>query len=98
MAEMSGSSISLSSVGHIGGTSFTPLINAPDVTILGMTRTRDVAPRGPNDEVIWRKLLPLSLSYDHRAINGADAARFPRYVADRLADPKTLDAEFGAQS
>jgi pyruvate dehydrogenase E2 component (dihydrolipoamide acetyltransferase) len=98
MPEMQGSCISLSSLGHIGGTSFTPLINAPDVAILGMTRTRDVATRGANDEIIWRKFLPLSLSYDHRAINGADAARFTRYVASRLADPQTLEAEFGTQS
>ncbi|HXR00520.1 MAG TPA: 2-oxo acid dehydrogenase subunit E2 [Pseudomonas sp.] len=86
MAEMSGSCISLSSLGHIGGTGFTPIINAPDVAILGVTRSREVPTKvhGSN-EIDWRLMLPLSLSYDHRVINGADAARFTRCVADFLA-------------
>ena len=86
MAEMSGSCISLTSLGHIGGTSFTPIINAPDVAILGVTRSRWVPTRVEGrDAPEWRLMLPLSLSYDHRVINGADAARFTRCVADHLA-------------
>ncbi|UZW57077.1 2-oxo acid dehydrogenase subunit E2 [Sphingobium sp. JS3065] len=91
MQEMSGSCISLSSLGHIGGTSFTPIVNAPDVAILGVTRTRPVPARGPDGELMWRDMMPLSLSYDHRAINGADAAYFVRYIGMRLADPTLLD-------
>ena len=91
MPEMSGGCITLSSLGHIGGTGFTPIINAPEVAILGITRTCSVATRGPGDAVVWRQMLPLSLSYDHRVINGADAARFCRFIAERLADPALFD-------
>ena len=87
MAEMSGGCMTLSSLGHIGGTGFTPIVNAPEVAILGVTRAQTVATRGQDDSVVWRQMLPLSLSYDHRVINGADAARFTRYIAGRLADP-----------
>lgn len=87
MADMSGGCITLTSLGHIGGTGFTPIVNAPEVAILGVTRARIVAAPGPDGGVVWRQFLPLSLSYDHRVINGADAARFVRFVADRLADP-----------
>jgi pyruvate dehydrogenase E2 component (dihydrolipoamide acetyltransferase) len=87
MSEMSGGCITLTSLGHIGGTSFTPIVNAPEVAILGVTRARMVATPGPNQEVVWRQMLPLSLSYDHRVINGADAARFVRFLVRRLADP-----------
>jgi pyruvate dehydrogenase E2 component (dihydrolipoamide acetyltransferase) len=87
MSEMSGGCITLTSLGHIGGTSFTPIVNAPEVAILGVTRARTVATPGPNQAVVWRQMLPLSLSYDHRVINGADAARFVRFVVQRLADP-----------
>jgi pyruvate dehydrogenase E2 component (dihydrolipoamide acetyltransferase) len=87
MGDMSGGCITLTSLGHIGGTSFTPIVNAPEVAILGVTRARMVATPGPAGEVVWRQILPLSLSYDHRVINGADAARFVRFIAQRLADP-----------
>lgn len=86
MAEMSGSSMSLSSLGHIGGTAFTPIINAPDVAILGATALQERATRGEGDAVVWKTVLPLSLSYDHRVINGADAARFVQAVGRALAD------------
>ena len=86
MAEMSGGCITLTSLGHIGGTGFTPIVNAPEVAILGVTRARPVATPGPGGQLVWRQMLPLSLSYDHRVINGADAARFVRFVADRLDD------------
>ncbi|MBG6120103.1 2-oxoacid dehydrogenase/acyltransferase catalytic subunit [Sphingobium sp. AEW010] len=85
MAEMSGGCITLTSLGHIGGTSFTPIVNAPEVAILGVTRARPVAVPDTDGGVMWRQMLPLSLSYDHRVINGADAARFCRFIADRLA-------------
>lgn len=91
LQEMSGSSMALSSLGHIGGTSFSPIINAPDVAILGVTRTRDAPKRGADDRVVWRKVLPVSLSYDHRVINGADAARFVRCLGEALGS----DALFG---
>lgn len=84
MKEMSGSSMCISSLGHIGGTAFTPIINAPDVAILGVTRTVERAVRRENDAVAWRQMLPLSLSYDHRLINGADAARFVAFVGTQL--------------
>jgi len=86
MKEMSGSSICVSSLGHIGGTAFTPIINAPDVAILGVTRTQERPMRGEKDDIIWRQMLPLSLSYDHRLINGADAAKFLAYIGARLQD------------
>ena len=84
MAEMSGGCFTLSSLGHIGGTAFTPIINAPEVAILGITRTQErFGPDGEGRPVL-RRLLPLSLSYDHRVINGADAARFVRALAGFL--------------
>jgi pyruvate dehydrogenase E2 component (dihydrolipoamide acetyltransferase) len=86
MAEMSGSSMCISSLGHIGGTAFTPIINAPDVAILGATAIQLRPAPGPDGGITWRKMLPLSLSYDHRVINGADAARFVKAVGKKLAD------------
>ena len=85
MAEMSGSSMCISSLGHIGGTAFTPIINAPDVAILGATAMQLRPAPAPDGGIVWRKMLPLSLSYDHRVINGADAARFTRAIGARLA-------------
>ncbi|MBB6426845.1 2-oxo acid dehydrogenase subunit E2 [Sphingopyxis sp. JAI128] len=90
MDEMSGGCITLSSLGHIGGTAFTPIVNAPEVAILGVTRARPVATPGIDGGVAWKTMLPLSLSYDHRVINGADAARFVAYVAGRLVDSTSL--------
>lgn len=87
MAEMSGGCITLTSLGHIGGTSFSPIINAPEVAILGVTRARPVPHPAEDGGIVWRQMLPLSLSYDHRVINGADAARFCRFLAERLASP-----------
>ena len=87
LAEMSGSSFCVSSLGHIGGTAFTPIINAPDVAILGVTRLREQPARRDDGGIEWRTMLPLSLSYDHRVINGSDAARFVRHVGESLANP-----------
>ena len=91
MEEMAGGCITLTSLGHIGGTSFTPIVNAPEVAILGVTRARPVPVPTSDGGLAWRQMLPLSLSYDHRVINGADAARFCRFIADRLAAEDLFD-------
>lgn len=84
IAEMSGGCFTLSSLGHIGGTSFTPIINAPEVAILGITRTQSRYLPNAEGQSELRQLLPFSLSYDHRVINGADAARFLRAMTEWL--------------
>ncbi|WP_084169974.1 2-oxo acid dehydrogenase subunit E2 [Paraburkholderia ferrariae] len=84
MDQMSGGCMTVTSLGHIGGTGFTPIVNAPEVAILGVTRTRETAVRDIDGNLSWRQMLPLSLSYDHRVINGVDAARFVRFIAERL--------------
>lgn len=86
MTEMSGGCFTLSSLGHIGGTAFTPIINAPEVAILGITRTQERFLPDADGSPVLRQLLPLSLSYDHRVINGADAARCVRAIGEFLAD------------
>jgi len=87
--DIQGGCISISSLGGIGGTSFTPIINAPEVAILGVSRSR-MAPVWDGSDFQPRLMLPLSLSYDHRVIDGADAARFTRYLASRLEDLRRL--------
>jgi pyruvate dehydrogenase E2 component (dihydrolipoamide acetyltransferase) len=84
-AEMSGSTFTISSLGGIGGTGFTPIVNAPEVAILGVTRTT-MRPVWNGEEFVPRLMLPLSLSYDHRVIDGAAAARFVVYLARVLSD------------
>ena len=84
-ADMSGATFTISSLGGIGGTSFTPIINAPEVAILGACRTA-VKPVWDGKAFVPRTILPLSLSYDHRVIDGASAARFAAYLASILAD------------
>lgn len=86
MKDMVGGCMTISSLGHIGGTSFTPIVNAPEVAILGLTRAQWKPRRGVGDAVEWRLMLPLSLSYDHRVINGADAARFCADLSLRLCE------------
>lgn len=81
--KMTGGCFAISSLGGIGGTYFTPIINAPDVAILGVTGIQ-TKPVWNGHEFVPRQMLPLSLSYDHRVINGADAARFVRKVAAAL--------------
>ncbi len=89
-ADMSGSTFTISSLGGIGGTSFTPIINAPEVAILGVSRTA-IKPVWDGSAFAPRLILPLSLSYDHRVIDGAAAARFCAYLAGVLSDlRKTL--------
>ncbi|GGK14579.1 dihydrolipoyllysine-residue acetyltransferase [Luteimonas terricola] len=84
-AEMSGGCFSISSLGGIGGTSFTPIVNAPEVAILGVSKTA-MKPVWNGAEFKPRLMLPLSLSYDHRVIDGAAAARFTAYLAQLLGD------------
>ncbi len=87
--DMSGGTFSISSLGALGGTSFTPIINAPEVAILGVAKTA-TRPVWNGSEFVPRKMLPLSLSYDHRAINGADAARFTTTLVSVLSDIRRL--------
>ena len=84
-AEMQGGCFSISSLGGIGGTAFTPIINAPEVAILGVSKSA-MKPVWSGKEFAPRLMLPLSLSYDHRVIDGASAARFTAYYAALLAD------------
>ena len=92
MSDMVGGCMTISSLGGIGGTAFTPIINAPEVAILGVTKSqwKPVSEDGKGDDIDWRFMLPLSLSYDHRVINGADAAKFVICVADALKRPQEL--------
>jgi pyruvate dehydrogenase E2 component (dihydrolipoamide acetyltransferase) len=83
--EMSGSGFTISSLGGIGGTAFTPIINAPEVAILGVSRTI-TKPVWDGNEFKPRLILPLSLSYDHRVIDGAAAARFCVHLSGVMAD------------
>jgi len=84
--DMQGGNFTISNLGGIGGTAFTPIINAPEVAILGVSRAR-MEPVYVNDEFVPRLILPLSLSYDHRLIDGADAARFTRWVVESIEQP-----------
>jgi pyruvate dehydrogenase E2 component (dihydrolipoamide acetyltransferase) len=88
--DMQGGTFSISSLGGIGGTAFTPIINAPEVAILGVSRSAMrpvwVGAKGEAGKFVPRLMLPLSLSYDHRVIDGASAARFTSYLASVLSD------------
>ena len=88
-AEMQGGCFTISSLGGIGGTAFTPIINAPEVAILGVSKSSH-KPVYKDGTFIPRLTLPLSLSYDHRVIDGAMAVRFTTYLASVLADPRQL--------
>ncbi len=87
--EMQGGCFTVSSLGGIGGTGFTPIVNTPEVGILGVSKLA-VKPVFQNGEFVPRKMLPLSLSYDHRAVNGGDAGRFMTEIAANLADVRRL--------
>jgi pyruvate dehydrogenase E2 component (dihydrolipoamide acetyltransferase) len=84
--DMQGGNFSISNLGGIGGTGFTPVVNAPEVAILGISRGQ-MEPIYLNGNFEPRLMLPLSLSYDHRLIDGADAARFLRWVAEAIEQP-----------
>ena len=88
-ADMQGGCFTISSLGGIGGTAFTPIINAPEVAILGVSKSQ-TKPVWNGAEFAPRLMLPLSLSYDHRVIDGAAAARFAAYLAQVLADLRRL--------
>jgi len=93
-AEMQGGCFSISSLGGIGGTAFTPIINAPEVAILGVSKA-DTKPKWDGKRFVPRLMLPLSLSYDHRVIDGAAGARFITYLGQVLAGMReTLQGEF----
>jgi pyruvate dehydrogenase E2 component (dihydrolipoamide acetyltransferase) len=87
--DMQGGCFTISSLGGIGGTAFTPIINAPEVAILGVSRS-SMQPVYKDGAFVPRLMLPLSLSYDHRVIDGAMAARFTTYLAHTLADARGL--------
>jgi pyruvate dehydrogenase E2 component (dihydrolipoamide acetyltransferase) len=87
LTEMSGGCFTISSLGHIGGTGFTPIINAPEVAILGVCRSVTRFVPDADGRPAARQFLPLSLSYDHRVINGAEAARFCAALAAWLQQP-----------
>ena len=83
--EMQGASFTISSLGGVGGTAFTPIINAPEVAILGISRAT-IKPVYRDGQFVPRLILPISLSYDHRVIDGASAARFTTYLSELLSD------------
>ncbi len=84
-ADMQGASFTISSLGGIGGTAFTPIINAPEVAILGLSKS-SIKPQWDGKQFVPKLMMPLSLSYDHRVIDGAMGARFAVYLAEVLAD------------
>ena len=87
--EMTGSCFTVSSLGNIGGTGFTPIVNAPEVAILGVSRTT-VKPVYIDNEFVPRAMLPFALSYDHRAVNGVDGGLFCTYLGSLLSDIRLL--------
>ena len=87
--EMGGASMSITNLGGIGGTAFTPIVNPPELAILGITRT-ETAPVWDGEAFRPVPFAPLDLSYDHRVINGADAARFLAHYARLIADPRRM--------
>ena len=87
--DMSGGVFSISNLGGIGGTAFTPIVNQPEVAILGVSRSAR-EPVWVDGQFVPREMLPLSLSYDHRVIDGADAARFLRFIVEALEQPLTM--------
>lgn len=87
--DMSGACFTISSLGGIGGTAFTPIVNAPEVAILGVARS-SMKPVYVEGDFVPRLMLPVSLSYDHRVIDGAAAARFTRFLCDMLSDIRKL--------
>jgi pyruvate dehydrogenase E2 component (dihydrolipoamide acetyltransferase) len=87
--DMQGGSFTISSLGGIGGTAFTPVVNSPEVAILGLSRSV-MKPVFDGQGFVPRLMLPLSLSYDHRVIDGAEAARFTRFISDGLSDMRRI--------
>ena len=92
LEEMQGGTFTITNLGGIGGSGFSPILNAPEVAILGMARSR-IEPMHVDGQFVPRLMLPLSLSYDHRLIDGADGARFLRWVVEALSQPFLLSLE-----
>jgi pyruvate dehydrogenase E2 component (dihydrolipoamide acetyltransferase) len=92
--EMEGGTFTITNLGGIGGTGFSPIVNHPEVAILGLSRSR-MEPEWVHDKDKFepRLILPLSLSYDHRLIDGADAARFLRWIAEAFEQPFLLSVQ-----
>lgn len=88
-ADTEGATFTVTSLGKLGGTAFTPIINAPEVAILGVSRAQQ-KPVEHGGEIALRVMLPLSLSYDHRVIDGAKAARFVGFIRDQLHTPEPM--------
>ena len=88
-AEMQGACITISSIGGIGGTAFSPIVNTPEVAILGIARAR-MQPVWNGSEFIPRLMCPIDLSYDHRVVDGADAARFVAHYCKTISDIKRM--------
>jgi len=89
LEEMQGGNFTISNLGGLGGTAFTPIVNTPEVAILGVSRA-SLEPVAENGQFVPRMMLPLSMSYDHRIIDGADAVRFTRWVCSALEDPMVI--------
>ena len=89
LADLQGACFTISSLGGIGGTAFTPIVNAPEVAILGVVRAR-MTPAWDGTAFVPRLMLPVSLSYDHRVIDGALAARFARHLCQVMEDIRRL--------
>ena len=87
--DLQGGCFTISSLGGIGGNNFTPIINAPEVAILGVSRNK-ITPTYVNQELQARLILPLALSYDHRVIDGAESAKFCKYIVEQLEDVKNF--------
>jgi pyruvate dehydrogenase E2 component (dihydrolipoamide acetyltransferase) len=90
--EMQGGNFTISNLGGIGGTNFSPIVNAPEAAILGVSRA-NIEPVFINGFFVPRSMLPLALSYDHRLIDGADAARFLHWIVEALQQPSLMSFE-----
>jgi pyruvate dehydrogenase E2 component (dihydrolipoamide acetyltransferase) len=90
LAKMSGGCFTISSLGAIGGTAFTPIINPPELAIMGISRSYRKPFEAAGGGIEWKTILPFSLSYDHRAVNGSLAGNFCRAFAEHLAKPEAL--------
>ena len=91
--EMEGGTFTITNLGGIGGTGFSPIVNHPEVAILGLSRSRMEPEWVKQDKFEPRLILPLSLSYDHRLIDGADAARFLRWIVEAFEQPFLLSVQ-----
>jgi pyruvate dehydrogenase E2 component (dihydrolipoamide acetyltransferase) len=87
--DMEGACFTISSLGNIGGSGFTPIVNAPEVAILGVSKA-SIKPVWKNNQFVPRTMLPFSLSYDHRAVNGVDGGMFCTYLAALLSDIRLM--------